>query len=82
VGAPDPEWGERVVALVVLMDESITLDLEALRSDLQSHAAERLAGYKRPREYHFVNELPYSATGKLLRAQLRARFWQGRERQI
>ena len=40
-----------------------------------AYAAERLSGFKRPREIIFDTELPVSASGKLLRNQVRHRFW-------
>jgi long-chain acyl-CoA synthetase len=66
LGEPDPTWGETVVAVVVLdsashrTPESI---IEATRGEL--------AGYKRPRRVHIVDELPRNASGKVATAQLR-----------
>jgi long-chain acyl-CoA synthetase len=80
VGAPDDELGERVVAVVVPADgHSAGPDLAEA---LLHHAAARLAHFKRPREILFDDSLPHSATGKLLRSQVRARFWAGRQRAI
>lgn len=62
VGAPDEQWGERVVAVVV--GEASDEELEAL-------ARERLAGYKVPRRFIHVEELPRNAAGKILKRQLR-----------
>jgi long-chain acyl-CoA synthetase len=80
VGAPDPEWGERVVAVVVPAPGHVPTP--ELAAELIEHAAQRLAGFKRPRQIVFERELPHTATGKLLRAQVRQRFWAGRDRQI
>ncbi|MGH3134841.1 MAG: AMP-binding enzyme, partial [Gaiellaceae bacterium] len=66
IGAPDERWGQRVVACVVA-DEDVSA--EAL--DAFCLASETLARFKRPREYRFVDELPKSASGKLLRRLLR-----------
>jgi long-chain acyl-CoA synthetase len=66
VGVPDSERGEAPIAFVVL-------DCAAEPSELLSFAAERLAGYKRPREVVVVDELPRLPTGKLLRRELRDR---------
>ena len=80
VGAPDLEWGERVVSVVVpSVGHAPTPELAAA---LMAHGAECLAGFKRPREIVFTGELPYTATGKLLRSQVRQRFWAGRDKQI
>jgi 2-furoate---CoA ligase len=63
VGAPDDRWGQRVVAVVVG---------EATAEELEAHCLEsELARFKRPREYRFVDELPKSASGKILRRELR-----------
>jgi acyl-CoA synthetase (AMP-forming)/AMP-acid ligase II len=73
VGAPDDRLGQRVVAFVVV-DEGVspvTLDAFCLASD-------RLARFKRPREYRFVEELPKSPSGKILRRVLR----EGKEERV
>jgi 2-furoate---CoA ligase len=66
VGAPDDRWGHRVVAYVVGEGE-----LTAEELDAHCLASERLARFKRPREYRFVEDLPKSPSGKLLRRFLR-----------
>jgi O-succinylbenzoic acid--CoA ligase len=62
---PDVEWGEAVVASVVLHDGA-TVGPEELRV----FCAERLAGFKVPKAFEFVSGLPRSQTGKLLRSEL------------
>ena len=66
VGAPDDRWGQRVVAYVVA-DGALTAE------ELDAHclASATLARFKRPREYRFVEDLPKSPSGKLLRRLLR-----------
>ena len=64
VGAPDSKWGETVVALVRLRSA-------ATAAALDEFCKARIGGYKRPRRYIFVEELPKSATGKILKAELR-----------
>jgi 2-furoate---CoA ligase len=66
VGAPDDRWGRRVVAYVVAEGEVTAEDLDA-----HCLASETLARFKRPREYRFVEDLPKSPSGKLLRRLLR-----------
>ncbi len=68
IPAPDPEWEERVVAVVVPRDPSAPPTLEALLA----FARERLAAAKRPRELRIASELPRTATGKVDRRQLRS----------
>jgi acyl-coenzyme A synthetase/AMP-(fatty) acid ligase len=67
VGLPDERWGEIVVAYVVASDS--TLDAAALEAHTSDHPM--LAGYKRPRLYRFVEELPMTATGKKVHYQVR-----------
>jgi 2-furoate---CoA ligase len=66
VGAPDDRLGQRVVAFVVAEPETTADELDAF-----CLADEELARWKRPREYRFVDELPKSPSGKILRRLLR-----------
>ena len=65
VGAPDEEWGEVVVAFVVGQVSAAELD---------AHLLERIARFKRPKRYEFVDELPKNSYGKVLKRELRARL--------
>jgi acyl-CoA synthetase (AMP-forming)/AMP-acid ligase II len=65
VGAPDEEWGEVVVAFIVGA---------ASAADLDAHLLERIARFKRPKRYEFVDELPKNSYGKVLKRELRARL--------
>jgi O-succinylbenzoic acid--CoA ligase len=62
-GRPDPEWGEAIVAFVVLRGR-------AAEEDLRAWCRERLAPHKVPKRIEIVESLPRSAAGKLLRARL------------
>ncbi|MUV87632.1 long-chain-fatty-acid--CoA ligase [Natronomonas sp. CBA1123] len=64
VGEPHPEWGEQVVAYVVGDTDADALESFVLDSD-------DLADFKRPREYHFVEELPKNPSGKVQKFKLR-----------
>ncbi len=75
VGAPDPTWVEAVTAFVVV-DGEVTAD------ELIASCRDRLAGYKVPKAVHFVDEVPKSAVGKLLRRAVRDPLWEGHERPI
>jgi O-succinylbenzoic acid--CoA ligase len=66
LGRSDPEWGEAVVAQLVLHD-----GVAAAPDDLREHCAARLAPFKVPKRFEFVHSLPRSVTGKLLRRELR-----------
>jgi acyl-CoA synthetase (AMP-forming)/AMP-acid ligase II len=69
IGIPDQQWGERVHAVVVLRGgAAVTAD------ELRVHTKEFLAGYKCPRSVDFVDALPLSAAGKVLKRELRSRY--------
>jgi acyl-CoA synthetase (AMP-forming)/AMP-acid ligase II len=65
VGAPDPEWGEVVVAFVVGEVDAAGLD---------AHLLERIARFKRPKRYEFIDALPKNSYGKVLKRELRERL--------
>ena len=66
IGAPDPRWGERVVAVVALRPgAALSLD------ELQKFARQSLAGCKIPRELRLVGALPRNPSGKVLKTDLR-----------
>ena len=67
VGEPDEKWGERVVAFVVRADAG----LSAAALDQHCRDSRELASFKRPRHIVFVNEIPKTASGKILRRLLR-----------
>ncbi len=77
VGIPDDKWGEAVAAFVALRNGQ-----EADDAALIAFAKDRLAGYKVPKSVHFIDEVPKSPVGKLLRRAVRDPFWAGRERRI
>lgn len=69
VGVPSVKWGEAVHAFVVLQPGSPAGD--ALSAELKDFCQQSLAGYKCPRSFSFVTELPLSAAGKILKNVLR-----------
>ncbi len=62
VGMPDEEWGEIVVAFIVG---------SASPAELDSHLLERIARFKRPKRYEFVDDIPKNSYGKVLKRRLR-----------
>jgi acyl-CoA synthetase (AMP-forming)/AMP-acid ligase II len=66
VGRADPEWGERVHAVVVLRPGAA-----ATPAELAAYVGDRTAPYKKPRSVEFVGELPKNAAGKVLRRVLK-----------
>lgn len=67
VGRPDAEWGESVVAFVVPTDGARPPDPEAL----DRTCLDRIARYKRPQDYRFVDALPTNNYGKVVKRDLR-----------
>lgn len=67
VGVPDREWGEKVVAVMVLRQDKGTRP-----GDIKAFLKARLSPFKVPKEYVIVKEMPRSATGKVLKRELRA----------
>lgn len=66
VGRPEPDWGEEVVAFVVLREgETVTPE------ELEELCLNNIGRFKRPKEYFFVDELPKSNYGKILKTELR-----------
>ena len=77
-GIPDPQWGELVMACVVLKP-----GMALSANDLTSHCRQFLANYKIPRRVEFSDaELPKSGSGKILKRLLRERFWAHEERAV
>jgi fatty-acyl-CoA synthase len=66
----DPKWGEIPVAFIAPAIDGLT------EQDIETLCRSRLAGYKRPREVHFIalEQLPRSTTGKILREELERRL--------
>ena len=69
LGMPDPKWGERVTAAVVLR-----LGRDVSADEIRRFLKERLAGYKVPKEIVFVTDFPESGAGKVRKNVLRKRL--------
>jgi long-chain acyl-CoA synthetase len=69
VGRPHPEWGEEVIAFVVVHDGS-----EVREQELDTLCLDHIARFKRPKSYRFVADLPKNNYGKVLKTELRARL--------
>ncbi|WP_153730667.1 acyl-CoA synthetase MbcS [Sporosarcina obsidiansis] len=70
VASPDPERGNVVKAFVVLREESV-LQSDELIKELQNHVKQLTAPYKYPRKIEFLEELPKTSSGKIMRVELR-----------
>jgi len=77
VGAPDPRWGEAVVAFVVKRPGH-----DPTGEAIIEHCRQAIAGYKRPREVRFIDALPKLPNGKIEKFKLRAPLWAGHDRAI
>jgi acyl-CoA synthetase (AMP-forming)/AMP-acid ligase II len=77
IGVPDERWGEAVKAVVVVASEATVTEEEILE-----FCRGRIAGYKRPKSVDFTDTLPRNPTGKILKRELRARYWTGQQRQV
>ena len=72
IGAPDKEWGEKVIALI-LPKPGQTID----KKELKAFAKARLSAYKVPKHIYIVDDFPRSPAGKLLKRKLRESFLKG-----
>ncbi|ULN40712.1 long-chain fatty acid--CoA ligase [Mycolicibacterium crocinum] len=77
IGVPDERWGERVHAVVVL-----TSGEQASGDELREFCKTLIGGYKIPRSFEVVDALPVSAAGKVLKRELRAKFWTDSDRSV
>ncbi|CAG9167890.1 Long-chain-fatty-acid--CoA ligase FadD13 [Cupriavidus laharis] len=77
VGVPHEEWGEAVHAEVVLKAGE-----QATAAELIDHVKGMLGRYKAPKTVAFVDALPVSAVGKVLRRQVRDKYWTGQTRRV
>jgi acyl-coenzyme A synthetase/AMP-(fatty) acid ligase len=77
VGAPDDDWGERVTAVVELKP-----GMSVAADELRSRCRAALGPVRAPKDVVFVDRLPRSVNGKVLKKDVRASFWTDRERAI
>jgi len=78
IGIPDPVWGEAVHAVVVPVAGS-----ELTAEEVCEHARRSIAGYKVPKSVEFQAEpLPLSGAMKVLKRELRAPYWEGRDKNV
>ncbi|GER02668.1 hypothetical protein JCM17846_03500 [Iodidimonas nitroreducens] len=76
IGVPSPQWGEAVKAIVVSDDPSLEAE------DVIAFARAQIAGFKCPRSVDFITALPRNASGKILKRDLRAPYWDQQDRQV
>jgi len=78
IGIPDERWGEAVHAVIVCKEGTT-----ATEDEIREHVRDRIAGYKIPKSVEFRDEpLPLSGAMKVLKRDLRAPYWEGKERAV
>jgi long-chain acyl-CoA synthetase len=77
VGIPSDKWGETVLAFVVK-----SAGQDPTPEEIIAFSKERLAGFKCPTRVEYIDALPRNPSGKILRRELRAPFWEGRARGV
>jgi acyl-CoA synthetase (AMP-forming)/AMP-acid ligase II len=77
IGVPHEKWGETVKAMVVRAPGAVVTEQEII-----DHAKERLAKFKCPTSVDWIEVLPRNPSGKVLKKDLRAPFWEGRSRNV
>jgi acyl-CoA synthetase (AMP-forming)/AMP-acid ligase II len=77
IGIPSKQWGESILAFLVLRQgETISQD------EIVEFCRSRLAGYKIPKDVEFLDEIPRNPSGKVLKKDLREPYWKGVERRV
>ena len=77
IGVPDDKWGEAIKAIVV-----VRTGATPTAEELIQHCEGRIADFKRPKSVDFADTLPRNLTGKILRREVRDKYWAGRDRKI
>ncbi len=77
IGVPDERWGEGVRAVVVARAGA-----DVTEAELIAYCRERLGGFQCPKSVGFVEALPRTATGKVLKRALREAYWSGQSRRV
>jgi len=77
IGVPSAKWGEEVKAVVVAKPGAAVDE-----ADVIAWARERIAAFKAPKSVDVISVMPRNPSGKILRRELRAPYWQGQERQV
>jgi fatty-acyl-CoA synthase/long-chain acyl-CoA synthetase len=77
IGVPDKRWGESIKAFVVLRDEQ-----QVSARELVLFLKGKIADYKIPSQFEFINNIPRNPSGKILRRKLRDQYWIHMDRKV
>jgi len=77
IGIPDEKWGESIKAVITLKP-----GMQITPDEITNLCLEKLATYKKPTSVDIVEDMPRTASGKILKRELRDQYWQRRERKI
>ncbi len=77
IGVPDDRWGESVKAVVVLKK-----GYQVTEQDIIDHCRKSIASYKKPKSVEFVDSIPVNPNGKVMRRELREKYWAGYTRRV
>ncbi|MDY6856589.1 MAG: fatty acid--CoA ligase [Thermodesulfobacteriota bacterium] len=77
IGVPEEQWGEAVKAFVVLKEGHMVSE-----QDIIDFCKENLASYKKPKSVEFRNSLPRNPIGKVLKKELREKYWERYDRRV
>jgi acyl-CoA synthetase (AMP-forming)/AMP-acid ligase II len=77
IGVPDDKWGETVKAVIQVKDGQTLTETE-----VRAHCRSHLGGFKQPTSVDFIDLIPRNLSGKVLKKDLRAPYWEGRARSV
>jgi acyl-CoA synthetase (AMP-forming)/AMP-acid ligase II len=77
IGVPDEQWGETIKAVIVLRS-----GMTATTEEIIDFCRGKLGGFERPRSVDFVDSLPRTPSGKVLKRVLREPYWAGQSRRV
>ena len=77
IGVPDLQWGEAIKAVVSLAPGHSATD-----DELIDFCKDHIASYKKPKSVDFVDEIPKNNYGKIVKHELRAPYWEGKDRRV